>query len=94
MYPTAANFVLIRCVGRPAREVFRRLYDDHGILVRDVSNAGELAECLRISIGTDDDMDAVVLALAEIFAEADRRMSAGSTVSSRRSQVIDLRPAT
>ncbi len=73
VYPTAANFVLIRCVGRPAREVFQRLYDDHGILVRDVSNAGELAECLRISIGTDDDMDAVVLALAEIFAEADRK---------------------
>ena len=66
-YPTAANFVLIRCRARPAREVFRRLYDEHGILVRDVSGAAELAECLRISIGTDEDMAAVLGALREIL---------------------------
>jgi histidinol-phosphate aminotransferase len=66
VYPSAANFVLIRCGVLPAREVFRRLYEEHGILVRDVSNAGELAECLRISIGTEDDMAAVVAALEEI----------------------------
>ena len=67
VYPTAANFVLIRCRARPAAEVFRRLYDEHGILVRDVSGAAELAECLRISIGTDEDMDAVLAALGEIM---------------------------
>ncbi|HEU5040723.1 MAG TPA: aminotransferase class I/II-fold pyridoxal phosphate-dependent enzyme, partial [Gemmatimonadales bacterium] len=66
-YPTAANFVLIRCRSLPAREVFRRLYDEHGILVRDVSGSAELAECLRISIGTEDDMDAVLAALREIL---------------------------
>jgi histidinol-phosphate aminotransferase len=66
--PTAANFVLIRCRARPAREVFQRLYEDHGILVRDVSNSGELAECLRISIGTEEDMDAVLAALEQILA--------------------------
>jgi histidinol-phosphate aminotransferase len=70
VYPSAANFVLIRCSARPAREVFRRLYDDYGILVRDVSNAGELTECLRISIGTDEDMEAVVSALTEILCPA------------------------
>ena len=70
VYPSAANFVLIRCSARPAREVFQRLYDDYGILVRDVSNAGELTECLRISIGTDDDMEAVVSALTEILCPA------------------------
>jgi histidinol-phosphate aminotransferase len=68
VYPTAANFVLIRCRARPAGDVFRRLHDEYGILVRDVSNAGDLAECLRISIGTDDDMDAVRSALEEILA--------------------------
>ena len=67
VYPTAANFVLFRCHAVPARDVFHRLYDEHGILVRDVSNAAELAECLRISVGTDDDMDAVLVAMAEIF---------------------------
>ena len=66
-YPTAANFVLIRCHAMPARELFRRLLDEHGILVRDVSNAAELSECLRISIGTPEDMDAVLAALAAIL---------------------------
>ena len=65
--PTAANFVLIRCRARPASEIFRRLYEEYGILVRDVSSSPELPECLRISIGTDDDMDAVLSALEEIL---------------------------
>jgi histidinol-phosphate aminotransferase len=66
--PTAANFVLIRCRARPASEVFHRLYDEHGILVRDVSTSADLSECLRISIGTEDDMEAVLVALQEILA--------------------------
>jgi len=68
VFPTAANFVLIRCRARPAAEVFTRLHGEHGILVRDVSNSAELAECLRISVGTEEDMDAVLVALNAIFA--------------------------
>jgi histidinol-phosphate aminotransferase len=67
VYPTGANFVLVRSHALPARELFRRLLDQHGILVRDVSNAAELAECLRISIGTPDDMEAVLSALNAIL---------------------------
>lgn len=65
-YPSAANFVLIRCDRPAAAEVFERLYRDHGILVRDVSRAPDLAGCLRISIGTQEDMDAVISALERI----------------------------
>jgi len=68
-YPSAANFILIRCERVPAREVFRQLHQEFGILVRDVSSAPELAECLRISVGTRDDMAAVVSALEEICRE-------------------------
>ena len=67
-FPSAANFVLIRCETRPAAEVFRRLVEDHGILVRDVSGAAGLEDCLRITAGTDDDVDAVVRALQAILA--------------------------
>jgi histidinol-phosphate aminotransferase len=70
VYPTAANFVLIRCRGLPARELFRQLLDDYGILVRDVSASPHLAECLRISIGTHEDMDAVIGALQHILTSA------------------------
>ena len=66
--PSAANFVLIRCRARPAAEVFRLLYERYGILVRDVSGGTDLSECLRISIGTEDDMEAVLAALGETFA--------------------------
>jgi histidinol-phosphate aminotransferase len=69
-YPTAANFVLIRCETLPATEIFERLLQDHGILVRDLSGSPELAECLRISIGTDQDMDAVIEALDQILSRA------------------------
>lgn len=67
VYPTGANFVLLRTQALPAGELFRRLLDEYGILVRDVSAAPELAECLRISIGTPDDMDAVLAALEKIL---------------------------
>lgn len=67
VYPSAANFVLIRFERHPARDVFSRLLDEHGILVRDLSGAAELAQCLRISIGTAEDMDAVAGALGEIL---------------------------
>lgn len=69
-YPTAANFVLIRCEALPATEIFHRLYQEYGILVRDVSGSPELAECLRISIGTDEDMDAVSDALEQMLRKA------------------------
>jgi histidinol-phosphate aminotransferase len=70
VYPTGANFVLVRSRALPARELFRRLLEEHGILVRDVSGAAELAECLRISIGTPEDMDAVLAALQAILGGA------------------------
>ena len=74
VFPSAANFVLIRFHSTPAREVYRRLLDDYGILVRDVSGATELAQCLRISVGTEEDVEAVVGALGEILgAASDKR---------------------
>lgn len=72
VYPTAANFVLVGCLAVPAQEVFQRLHQQYGILVRDVSGAPELAECLRISIGTAEDMDAVIAALEEILSAGGR----------------------
>ncbi len=76
VYPTAANFVLLRSRRFPAKELFRRLRDEHGILIRDVSDAAQLAECLRISIGTSEDMDAVLVALEQIFSGSRKEASA------------------
>jgi histidinol-phosphate aminotransferase len=67
VYPSAANFVLFRCRSLPASDLFRRLLSEYGILVRDLSASAELADCLRVSIGTDEDMDAVLAAIREIL---------------------------
>jgi histidinol-phosphate aminotransferase len=75
VYPTAANFVLIRTSDLPAKELFRRLRDEHDILVRDVSDSPQLAECLRISIGTSEDMHAVTSALQEIISATAKKAS-------------------
>jgi histidinol-phosphate aminotransferase len=72
VYPTAANFVLLRSQSLPAKELFRRLLDDYGILIRDVSTSAQLSECLRISIGTSEDMDAVIDALKQILGKRER----------------------
>jgi histidinol-phosphate aminotransferase len=67
LYPSAANFVLIRCERVTAQEVFRRLLEEDGILVRDVSASPDLADCLRISVGTPDDMEAAAAALERLL---------------------------
>jgi histidinol-phosphate aminotransferase len=70
VFPSAANFVLIRCEAQPAGEVFRRLVEEYGILVRDVSGGTGLAGCLRITAGMPADVEAVVGALHEIMESA------------------------
>ena len=67
-FPSAANFVLIRCEARPAAEVFQRLVNEHGILVRDVSGGPGLESCLRITAGTVEDVDAVAEALRAVLS--------------------------
>lgn len=67
-FRSEANFILFRCDALPAKDVFRRLLNQAGILVRDVSTGAGLAECLRVSVGTRDDSDAVLAALRSIFA--------------------------
>jgi histidinol-phosphate aminotransferase len=66
-FASTANFVLIRCEAKPAADVFRRLVADYGILVRDVSAGPGLTQCLRITAGTTDDVDAVADALTAIL---------------------------
>ena len=68
VYPSAANFFIVRFHRADPTDVFHRLHEGYGILVRDVSSAPALEGCLRISVGTDEDMDAVERALREILA--------------------------
>lgn len=65
VFPSEANFLLVR-TARPAREVFRGLLD-RGILVRDFEDARYLRDCLRVTVGTPEENDALLAALREIL---------------------------
>jgi histidinol-phosphate aminotransferase len=62
-FPTRANFVTFRAE-RSSKEIFEALFA-RGILVRDVSGYPRLANCLRISIGTPEQNDRMLIALRE-----------------------------
>lgn len=62
VFPSSANYLLVRTDG--AGDVWRRLYDA-GILVRDFSRAPRLEGCLRISVGSREENDAMLAALTE-----------------------------
>lgn len=67
VWPSEGNFVLARMAG--ASCVRERLRDERSILVRDFSYAPGLADCLRITVGTPEENDAVIEALAELVPE-------------------------
>lgn len=65
VYPSGANFLLVR-IGPRAREVYLRL-KERGILVRDVSSGPRLSGCLRVTVGSEEENEALLRALGEIL---------------------------
>jgi len=65
-YPSGANFVLFRPTDRSGHDTWRGLLD-LGVLVRDCSGWPRLADCLRVTIGTNDENDAFLRALEEVL---------------------------
>lgn len=74
VWPSEGNFILARMAG--ASRVRERLRDERSILVRDFSYAPGLADCLRITVGTPEENDAVIDALAELVPEEAARVAA------------------
>ncbi len=66
-WPSAGNFILVRMAG--ASRVRARLRDEYSILVRDFSYAPGLENCLRISVGTREENDELLAALATLVRE-------------------------
>ncbi len=73
VYPSAANFILFRveAPGIAHTDVFDRLLDGHGVLVRDVSKYPMLARCLRVNAGTPAENDAFLDGLRGIMMEVE-----------------------
>ena len=66
-WPSAANFVLFRPIGIDGPTLWRGLVE-RGVLVRDCSSWPGLDGCLRVTVGTAEEDDAFLGALAEALA--------------------------
>ena len=67
-YPSQANFILCRVVGRDALEIKRAL-EREGVLVRYFGKPG-LRDCIRISVGRPQDTQALMDALRSVMRAA------------------------
>jgi len=68
IYPSEANFILLRTLDNPADQVFNSL-KQQGVLIKNLSpQAGLLSNCLRVTIGKPEEntafLEAIRLALA------------------------------
>jgi histidinol-phosphate aminotransferase len=61
VFSSEANFILFRVAG--AHDIWQRLYDEDGILLRDFSAAAGLTDCLRVSVGTPQENDEFLSAI-------------------------------
>ena len=65
--PSAANFVLARCGKLGGAQIYQKL-KEKGVLVRHF-NDKRIADFVRISVGTDDETDALIEAIKSILKE-------------------------
>jgi len=66
VFPSGANFVLFRSSGPAGRDIWQGLVDE-GVLVRDCSSWPRLDNCLRVTVGTRDENDRFLTALAGVL---------------------------
>ena len=66
-FPSTTNFVLFRLADGDTAGTHAR-FVDQGILLRDISMWPGCAGCLRVSIGTPEENDKVIVAIGRVFA--------------------------
>ena len=81
VFPSEANFVLFRV--DHASAIWRDLLHDHSILVRDLSRTPGLEDCLRVTVGTEEEVDRFLQAMDEILARkhASRHFGVNATAN-------------
>ena len=65
VYPSEANFVLFKV--EHASALWRDLLHNHSVLVRDFSRAPGLEDCLRVSIGTEEENRRFLSAMQDVL---------------------------
>jgi histidinol-phosphate aminotransferase len=81
VFPSGANFVLMRMADRDARDVWQRLVDA-GVLIRDCSGWSLLDGCLRVTIGLPAENDRFLAAMGDALRSESRPSSGREPVGS------------
>lgn len=66
VFPSEANYVLFRV--EHAAALWRDLLHNHSVLIRDFSRAPGLEGCLRVTIGSDDENERFLAAMADCLS--------------------------
>jgi len=69
VFPAHANLVLVRLEPADAAPRLAAALAARGILVKDASGVPRLTGCLRVSVGTDAELDLLAAALAELVPD-------------------------
>ena len=72
VFPSEANFVLFRV--EHASALWRDLLHEHSVLLRNLARAQGLTDCLRVTVGTEEEVERFLRAMEEILSG--RRASA------------------
>lgn len=69
VFPSKANFILFRLAGRSSNEIFENL-KNKGVLIKNLGNQpGLLKDCLRVTVGSQQENKAFLQALREIIKQ-------------------------
>ena len=66
-HPSQSNFILCQVIGMDALQLKTDLANQYGIFIRYFNKPG-LKDCIRISVGKPEQMDAVLMALKQLAA--------------------------
>jgi len=67
VYPSEANFILVRCLQAPAKDVFDRL-KERGVLIKCLGGTHPLlSNCLRLTVGRADENAQLLVALNDVL---------------------------
>ena len=62
VFPSAANFILFKLININADEVYKRLLAQK-VLIKNLSNQARLDQCLRVTVGTEEENKIFITAL-------------------------------
>lgn len=66
VFPSSANFILFKIITRDANEIYNRLLEQK-ILIKDLSSQVGLDQCLRVTVGTEEENKTFITALRQVL---------------------------